>query len=273
MVPTLCDTVVEPAAIEFLLSIANSLDKTTDRHIVPSNRFSVSVRPAVDCRKQYESTDFEELDKLHIPSKCHGLLARGGLRLRFFGRKNFGDAEGHHDPAGTIVNIRFDIAIQTKPNCSAAELDSWSKPYRALLGISHVDSVDVVVGQLLQPVPVKPKSHVLPQFVGSRVVDEKSPSWLHARNSEPYEWIIVGGIPEVVKSRTELHLLALIGQCIVGIDHNEVIADIYRLLVAVLACGQFDVEYQSMDKNTAPNLLRCPLQSSADRQVSQSAHS
>src|SRR4029077_19234465 len=165
------------------------------------------------------------------------------------------------------------IAIQRKPNCSAAELDSGAKPYRALPGIAYIAPVDLVVGELLQPVTVKAKPDVFPQLVGSRVVHVKSLPWLHVLDSEPYEWIVVSGIPEVMESSAELDLFALISQRIVGIDHNEVIADVYRLLVVVLACGQFDVEDHAMDKNTAPNLLGCSLQSSANLQVGETAHS
>jgi hypothetical protein len=67
MVPVPCETAAE-VAIDFPLSIANSFDRTTERHIVPTNRSSVSVSRSVDCRKQHESTDCEEMDKLHIPS-------------------------------------------------------------------------------------------------------------------------------------------------------------------------------------------------------------
>src|SRR5207245_5712038 len=133
-----------------------------------------------------------------------GLFARAILGLRFLGRNGFGDTEGHRDSTWTIVNVRFDVAIQTEPDCSAAELDSGAKADRALPGIAHVAAVDVVVGQLLQPVPVKAKPHVLPQFVGSRVVDMKSLPWLHVSNSEPYEWVVVGGIPEIMQSCAEL---------------------------------------------------------------------
>src|SRR6266852_7944275 len=93
-----------------------------------------------------------------------GLFARAILGLRFLGRNGFGDTEGHRDSTWTIVTVRFDVAIQTEPDCSAAELDSGAKADRALPGIAHVAAVDVVVGQLLQPVPVKAKPHVLPQF-------------------------------------------------------------------------------------------------------------
>lgn len=113
------------------------------------------------------------------------------LVLRSFGRKNFGDTEGHDDSAGAIVNIRFNIAIQTKPNCAAAELEPRAKSDRALPGIAHIATVDLVVGQLLQPVPVKAKPDVFPQFVGSRIVDVKSLPWLHIFDSETNEWVVV----------------------------------------------------------------------------------
>jgi hypothetical protein len=86
---------------------------------------------------------------------------------------------------------------------------SWipgPKTDRALPGIAHVAAVDLVVGPLLQPVHVKAKPQVLPQFVGSRVVDVKSLPWLHVSNSEPHEWVVVGGIPEIMHSCAELCL-------------------------------------------------------------------
>jgi hypothetical protein len=76
---------------------------------------------------------------LVVPS----LLDRASLGLRFLGRDSFGDAEGHVDSTWTIVNVPFDVAIQAKPDCSTAELDSGAKPNRALPGIGHVAAVDV----------------------------------------------------------------------------------------------------------------------------------
>ena len=94
-------------------------------------------------------------------------LARASLGLWCLGRNNFGDTEGHHDSTWTIANVCFDVTIQMEPDWSAAELDSRTKPDRALPGIGHIASVDLVVGQLLKPVTVKAKSDVFPQFVGS----------------------------------------------------------------------------------------------------------
>ena len=131
-------------------------------------------------------------------------FANARLGLRPGGWQNSGDAEGHLDPARAIVNIRFYVAIYAEPDCWAAELDSGAKADRALRGIAHAAAVDVVVGQLLQPVPVQAKPHVLPQFVRSRVVDVKSLPGLQVSNAEPYEWVIVGGIPEIVESSAEL---------------------------------------------------------------------
>jgi hypothetical protein len=70
------------------------------------------------------------------------LLDRASLGLRCLGRDSFGDAEGHVDSTWTIVNAPFDGAIQAKPDCSTAELDSGANPNRALPGIGHV-AVDV----------------------------------------------------------------------------------------------------------------------------------
>src|SRR5258708_5073500 len=108
-----------------------------------------------------------------------GLVARASLALRSFARDRFGDAEGHHDSTWTIVNISFDVAIQAEPDFSTAELNSGAKADRAFLGAGNVGIINFVIGRLLQPVPVKAKPHVLPQFVGSRVVDVKSLPWLH----------------------------------------------------------------------------------------------
>jgi hypothetical protein len=176
---------------------------------VPSNRLNLPVSPD---RQQSQNNVTVPIAKswisyifLVVPTLFDG--AR--LASRFLGRNSFGDTEGHLDSTGTIVNVRFDVAIQAERDCSAAELDSGAKPYCALPGIAHVAAVDVVVGQLLQPVPVKAKPYVLPQFEGSRVVDVKSMPWLHASNSELYEWVVVGGIPEIVEARAKLYFLAL----------------------------------------------------------------
>jgi hypothetical protein len=100
------------------------------------------VRKSYGSRKQYKSTDCEEVDKLHIP-------ARARLALRFLGRNSFGDTEGHLDSTWMIVNVHFDVAVHAEPDFSTAELDSGAKTDRALSGIAHVAGVDVVVGQLL----------------------------------------------------------------------------------------------------------------------------
>src|SRR5882762_11905748 len=120
--------------------------------------------------------------------------------LVFLCRQSLGNTEGHPYSARTIPNIRFHVAIQAEPDCSAADLDSGAKAHSALPGIGDGDTVDLVVGQLLQPVPVESNPHVLVHLVGGRVIDVKGLARLHASNSEPYEWIFVGGIPEVVKS-------------------------------------------------------------------------
>ena len=59
------------------------------------------------------------------------------------------------------MNIGFDIAIQAEPDFSAAKLNPGAKADRALHGIAHVAAIDLVVGQLLQSVPVKDNPHVL----------------------------------------------------------------------------------------------------------------
>ena len=64
-------------------------------------------------------------------------LANARSRLRLGGWQNFGDAEGHLDPARAIVNIRSHVAIQAEPDCSAAKLNSAAKAHGALLGIGY----------------------------------------------------------------------------------------------------------------------------------------
>jgi hypothetical protein len=75
MIPARCETAVA-LAIEIPLSFANSVDKTTDRNIVPSIWLNVSVSPSVDCRKQLDSTGVRRLDKLHIPGSARLLCPR-----------------------------------------------------------------------------------------------------------------------------------------------------------------------------------------------------
>jgi hypothetical protein len=69
-----------------------------------------------------------------------------------------------------------------------------------LPGIGYGDTVDLVVGQLLQPVPVESQPHVFEQFVGGRVVNVKDLSRLHVFNAESNKRIVIGGVPEIVES-------------------------------------------------------------------------
>lgn len=67
----------------------------------------------------------------------NNIFANARLRLRLGGRQNFGDPEGHLDPARAVVNIRFHVAIQPEPDCSAGELDTGADADRALPGVGH----------------------------------------------------------------------------------------------------------------------------------------
>ena len=77
------------------------------------------------------------------------------LRLGFRGRQYFGDAEGHLDSARTIAHIRFHVAIYSEPDSSAAKLNSRTNAHSALPGIEDAHTIDLVIGQLLQPVSVE----------------------------------------------------------------------------------------------------------------------
>jgi len=113
-------------------------------------------------------------------------------------RLSFGDAERHLDSARTIAHVRFHLAIHAEPDSPTAKLNSGAKAHSALPGIGYADTVDLVVGQLLQPVPVESQPHVFEQFVGGRVVDVKDLSRLHVFNAESNKRIVIGGLPEIV---------------------------------------------------------------------------
>src|SRR5258706_5116513 len=103
-----------------------------------------------------------------------------------------------------MPNISFQVAMEVDQDYSTADLDSGAKAHSAFPRIEDGDTIDLVVGQLLQPVPVESKPNVLVHLIGGRVIDMKGLPWLRVPNSEAYEWIVVDGIPEVVESRTEL---------------------------------------------------------------------
>ena len=50
---------------------------------------------------------------------------------------------------------------------------------------------------------------------------------LHAFNAESNKRIVIGGVPQIVESNAQLHLLALVSESIVGVDDNEMIAGVY----------------------------------------------
>jgi len=78
-----------------------------------------------------------------------------GLWLGLPGRQSFGDAERHFKSARAIAHVGFNIAIHAEPDSLAAQLNARAKAHSALVGIGYSDTVDLVVGQLLQPVSVE----------------------------------------------------------------------------------------------------------------------
>jgi hypothetical protein len=101
----------------------------------------------------------------------------------------------------------------------------------------------------------------------------KSLSRLHAPNSKSYERVIVGRVPEIVEPNAELSFFALVSNRVVRIDHDKMIADIYWSQVAVLSCGQPDVEYRAINKHSTRDFLGGRLHSRANRHIGKSANS
>ena len=76
-----------------------------------------------------------------------------------------------------------------------------------------------------------------------------------------------------MESRTELHPFALVSEAIVGVDDNEMIADVHGACIAVFSGGHANVDHCTLNKDSVPNLLGRPLQSRAYRQVGKTADS
>jgi len=58
--------------------------------------------------------------------------------------------------------------------------------------IRNANAVDLVIGHLLQPIPVEAKPHIVVQLAGSRVVDMKGLPRLQVTDSEPRKRIVIG---------------------------------------------------------------------------------
>ena len=56
----------------------------------------------------------------------------------------------------------------------------------------------------------------------------KGLSRLDVFNAESDKRIVIGGVPQIVESSAELHLFALVSEGIVGVDDNEMDAEVYR---------------------------------------------
>src|SRR5712691_5795012 len=117
-----------------------------------------------------------------------------------------------------------------------------------------------MLGQLLQPVPIESKPYVLEHFMGSRVIGMEGLPCLHVLDAETEKWAVIGQVPEIVDSSAELHLLVrLMGEQIVGIDDNEVIAKVHRTSIAVLAGWYANIDHDTLDEHPVPDLSRRPL--------------
>jgi len=59
-------------------------------------------------------------------------------------------------------------------------------------------------------------------------LDVKGLSRLDVLNAESNKRIVIGGVPEIVESSAKLHLFALVSEGVVGVDDNEMIAEVHR---------------------------------------------
>ena len=124
------------------------------------------------------------------------------------------------------------------PGIAAREvLDPGAEANGSLQGMGNIDAVDLVVGSLLKPISAEADPQVVNRLVGNRVVHVKSLTWLHAVGARPHERLMIDGVPEIVDSCTEVQFPDLIGQCVVGIKDEEVVADIRSLAGAVSSGG------------------------------------
>jgi hypothetical protein len=114
--------------------------------------------------------DSRAKSRLLIRTSKPWYFADATLGLRFPGRQCFGDAEGHLDSTRTIAHICFDVTIHAEPDSPAAKLNSGTRP----------------TVRSLESGTAKPLI-----------------SWGQLLNR-----IAIGGVPQIVKSSDQLHLLA-----------------------------------------------------------------
>ena len=182
--------------------------------------------------------------------------------------QSFGHSESHLDSARPIAHTCFHVSIHTEPEPAAAQLDSRAKTDSAFLGIGKAGAIDLVVCQLLQPITVEPKSDVLEHLVRHRIVSVEGLARLHVLDAETYERIVIDRVPQIVEPNADLYFaVRLIRKRIIGINENEVITDVHRASIAVLAGRHANIDNQTLDKDCLSDFSRLPLKSRTDRQV------
>src|SRR5271163_4955669 len=67
-----------------------------------------------------------------------------------------------------------------------------------------------------------------------------------------------------MKARTDFEFADLIGQCVVRVDGDGVIAEIHRLLIAVAPRGCGNIQDKALREDAVPDVYRRPLQPGAD---------
>ena len=70
-----------------------------------------------------------------------------------------------------------------------------------------------------------------------------------------------------MESRTHLHLSDFVRQRVIGIEDNEVVANVDLLPVILLSGRDANVQNEAMDEHSRANPLRCPLQTRANGQI------
>src|SRR5580698_7953651 len=182
--------------------------------------------------------------------------------------QSFGYSESHLDSARPIAHTCFHVAIHAEPEPATAQLDSRAKTDSPLLRISKAGAIDLVVCQLLQPITVEPQSDVFEHLVRHRIVSVEGLACLHVLSAETYEGIVIHGVPQIVDPNADLYLaVRLIRKRIIGINDNEVITDVHRASIAVLAGRHANIDNQTLDKDCLSEFSRLPLQSRTDRQI------
>jgi len=182
--------------------------------------------------------------------------------------QSFGHSESHLDCTGPIAHTCLHVAIHTEPEPAAAQLDSRAKTDSAFLRIGKGGAIDLVVCQLLQPITVEPKSDVFERLVRHRIVSVEGLACLHVLDAETYEGLAIDGVPPLVDTNADLYFAArFISKRIIGINDNEVITDVHRASITVLACRHAKIDNQTLDKDCLPDFSRLPLKSRTDRQI------